>query len=69
MTNRWGKMKSVAHFMFLSSRITEDDYCSHEIKRLLLLGRKTIINLDSILKSRHITLPTEVHIVKIWFFQ
>ena len=57
-------------FIFLGSRITVDDNCSHEIKRHLLLGRKTMTNLDSILKSRDITLLTKVRIVKnYWFFQ
>ena len=51
-------------FIFLSSKITADGDCSHEIKRRLLLGRKAITNLDSILKRRVITLPTKVHIVK-----
>ena len=52
------------NFIFLDSKITADGDCSHEIKRLLLLGRKTVTNLDSILKSRDITLPTKFHIVK-----
>ena len=51
------------------SKITADDDCSHEIKRCLLLGRKTITNLDSILKSRDITLPTKICLVKLWLFQ
>ena len=51
-------------FSYLGSQITADDDCSHEIKRCLLLGRKVMINLDSILKSRDITLPTKVHLVK-----
>ena len=59
-----GKLKKVADFIFLGSKITADDDCSHEIKRCLLLGRKAVTNLDSILKSRDITLPTKVHIVK-----
>ena len=50
------------------SQITADGFCSHKIKRRLLLGRKVIINLDSIFKSRDITLPTKVHLVKVWFF-
>ena len=58
------KIETVADFIFLSSKITADGDCSHEIKRLLLLGRKTMTNLDSILKSRVITLPTEILIVK-----
>ena len=56
--------KTVADFMFLGSKITADGDCSHEIKRCLLLGRKVMTNLDSILKSRDITLPTKVHLVK-----
>ena len=54
----------VADFIFLGSKITADSDCSHEIKRRLLLGRKVMTNLDSILKSRDITLPTKVHVVK-----
>ena len=57
-------METVADFIFLGSKITADIDCSHEIKRHLLLGRKTMTNLDSILKSRDITLPTKVHLVK-----
>ena len=57
-------MKTVADFIFLGSKITADADCSHEIKRYLLLERKAIVNLDSILKSRDITLPTKVHLVK-----
>ena len=56
--------ETVADFVFLGSRITADGDCSHEIKRHLLLGRKVMTNLDSILKSRDITLPTKVHLVK-----
>ena len=59
-----GIMKTVRNFIFLGSKITADGDCSHEIKRHLLLGRKAITNLDSILKSRDITLPTKVHLVK-----
>ena len=55
---------AVADFNFLGSKITADGDCSHEIKRCLLLGRKVMTNLDSMLKSRDITLPTEVHLVK-----
>ena len=63
-------METVTDFIFLDSKIIADRDCSHEIKRLLLLGRKAMTNLDSILKSRDITLPTEVHTVKaIVFFQ
>ena len=60
--------ETVADFIFLGSRITADGDCSHEIKRCLLLGRKVMINLDSILKSRDITLPTKVHLVKAMAF-
>ena len=56
--------ETVAEFIFLGSKITEDGDCSHEIKRSLLLGRKVMTNLDSIFKSRDITLPTKVHLVK-----
>ena len=55
-------------FVFLGSKITTDGDCSHEIKRRLLLGRKVMTNLDSILKSRDITLPTKVHLVKAMVF-
>ena len=58
----------VADFIFLGSEITADGDCSHEIKRHLLLGRKVMTNLDSILKSRDITLSTKVQLVKVWFF-
>ena len=61
-------MKVVTDFLFMGSRITEDDDCSHEIRRRLLLGRKVTTNLDSVLKSRDITLPTEVHLVKAMVF-
>ena len=57
-------VETVSDFMFLCSKITADGDCSHEIKRRLLLGRKIMTNLDSILKSREITLPTKVHQVK-----
>ena len=57
-------VKTETNFIFLGSSITKDDDCSHEIKRYLLLGRKAMTNLDSILKIRDITLPTKVHIVK-----
>ena len=57
-------MEAVDDFIFLGSKITADGDCSHEIKRCLLLGRKVLSNLDSILKSRDITLPTKVHLVK-----
>ena len=59
---------TVADFIFLGSKITADGDCSHEIKRCLLLGRKVMKNLDSILKSRDITLPTKVHLVKAMVF-
>ena len=59
---------TVADFIFLGSKITADGDCSHEIKRRFLLGRKAMINLDSILKSRDITLPTKVHLVKALVF-
>ena len=61
-------METVTDFIFLGSEITEDGDCSHEVKRHLLLGRKAMTNLDSILKSRHITLPTKVHIIKAMVF-
>ena len=60
--------ETVAYFIFLGSKITADDDYSHKIKRHLLLGRKVIINLDSILKSKDITLPTKVHLVKAMVF-
>ena len=62
-------METVTDFIFLGSKITADGDCSHEIKRCSLLGRKTVTNWDSILKSRDITLPTKVHIVNIVVFQ
>ena len=61
-------METVRDFIFLGSKITADDACSHEIEMLLLLGRKVMTNLDSILKSRDITLPTKVHLVKAMIF-
>jgi len=57
-------VETVADFIFLGSKIIADGDCSHEIKRHLLLGRKTMINLDSILKNRDVILPTKVHLVK-----
>ena len=63
-----GKVETVTDFIFLDSKITEDGDCSHEIERRLLLGRKAITNLDSILKSRDITLPTKVRLVKAMVF-
>ena len=62
-------METEAEFILGGSKITADGDCSHEIKRSLLLGRKVMTNLDSILKSRDITLPTKVHLVKARFFQ
>jgi len=62
-------METVTDFIFWGSKITADGGCSQEIKRRLLLGRKTMTNLDSILKSRDITLPTKVHLVKSMVFQ
>ena len=61
-------METVRDFIFLGSQITADGDCSHEIKRRLLLGRKAMTNLDSILKSRDIILPTKVHLVKAMAF-
>ena len=61
-------METVPDFIFWGSKITADDDCSHEIKRCLLLGRKAMTNLDSILKRRHITLPTKVRLVKALVF-
>ena len=63
-----GKLETVADFIFLGSKITADGDCSHEIKRRLLLGSKVMTNLDSILKSRDITLPTNVRLVKAMVF-
>ena len=62
-------VETVADFIFLGSKISADGGCSYEIKRRLLLGRKVMTNLDNILKSRDITLPTKVHLVKALFFQ
>ena len=64
----WESLETVADFIFLGSRIIADGDCSHEIKRHLLLGRKVITKLDSIVKSREITLPTKVHLVKAMVF-
>ena len=61
-------METVKDFIFLGSKITADGDCSHEIKRSMLLGRKAVTNLDSILKSRDITLPTKVYLVKAMVF-
>ena len=68
MANRWGNNGNSDRLYFLGSKITADGDCSHEIKRCLLLGRKIMTNLDSILKSRDITLPTRVHLVKAMVF-
>ena len=67
MGNRWGNSGNSVRLYFLHSKITVDGDCSHEIKRLLLLGRKAMTNLDNIFKSRDITLPTKVHLVKAMF--
>ena len=64
----WETVETVSDFIFLGSKITADGECSHEIKRLLLLGRKVMTNLDSIFKRRDITLPTKVHLVKAMVF-
>ena len=69
MANKWENNGNSDRFIFLGSEITADGDCSHEIKRHLLLGKKAVINLDRYLKSRDITLPTKVHLVKLWFFQ
>ena len=68
MTNRCGNSGKVSDFIFLGSKVTADGDCSHEIKRHLLLGRKVMIYLDSILKSRDIMLPTKVRLVKAMVF-
>ena len=68
MANRWETVDTVADFIFLDSKITTDGDRSHEIKRRLLLGRKVMTNLDSILKSRDITLPSKVRLVKAMVF-
>ena len=68
MANRWETVETVADFIFWGSKITADGDCSHEIKRRLGLGRKAMTNLDSILKSRDITLLTKVFIVKATVF-
>ena len=68
MVNRWGNSGNSDRLYFLGSKITADGDCSHENKRRLLLGRKATTNLDSILKSRDITLPTKVHLVKAMLF-
>ena len=68
MANRWDTVETVRDFILGASKITADGDCSHEIKRCLLLGRKAVTNLDSILKSRDITLLTKVHLVKAMLF-
>ena len=68
MANRRGKVEAVTDFLFLGSKITSDGDHSHEIRRRLILGRKAMTNLDSVLKSKDITLLTEVHIVKAMVF-
>ena len=68
MGNRWGTVETVADFLLGSCKIIADGDCSHEIKRYLLLGRKVMTNLESILKSRDITLSTKVHLVKAMVF-
>ena len=65
MANRWG---TVTDLIFLGSKITADSDCTHEIKRCLLLGKQAMTNLDSIFKSRDVTLPTKVHLVKAMVF-
>ena len=69
MANRWGNNGNSEDFILEGSKITADGDCSHEIKRQLFLAIKAITSLDSILKSRDITLPTKVYLVKIRFFQ
>ena len=68
MANRWGNNGNSDRLYFLGSKITADGDCSNEIKRLLLLGRRAMTNLESILKSRDITLPTNAHLVKAMVF-
>ena len=68
MANRWGNNENSERVYFGGSKITVDGDCSHDIKRCLLLGRKAMTNLDSILKSRDINLPTNVHLVKAMVF-
>ena len=68
MRNRWGNKETVSDFILGGSKITADGDCSHEIKRGLLLGRKAMTNIDSILKSSDITLPAKVHLVKAMVF-
>ena len=68
MANRWETMETVTDFIVGGSKVTADGDCSHEIKRHLFLGRKVMTNLDSLLKSRDITLPTKIHLVKAMVF-
>ena len=68
MANRWKKVEAVRDFIFLGSKITVDGDCSHEIERCVLLGKKAMMNLDSILKSRDITLLKKVSVVKAMVF-
>ena len=68
MANRGGKVEVVTDFLFLGSKITADGDCSHEVRRQLLLGRKAMTNLDSVLKSRAITLSTKIQIIKAMIF-
>ena len=68
MGNRWGNSGNVANFIFRGSKITVDGDCSHEIKRHLLLRRKVMTNVDSIIKSRDIALPTKIHLFKAMVF-
>ena len=69
MANSWENVETLSDFIFLGFKINADGDCSHEIKRCLLLGKKAMTNLDSILKSRDITLPTKVYLVKAMVFQ
>ena len=68
MANRWGNNGNSEELYFRGLKFTADGDCSHEIKRCLLLGRKAMINLDNVLKSRDISLPTKVHLVKAMVF-
>ena len=68
MANRWETVETVTDFIFLGSKITADGDCGHEIKRRLLLGRKAMTNLDSLLKSRDIILPTKICLVRAMVF-
>ena len=68
MANRWENMETVTDFISVGFKITADGDCSHEIKRCLFLGRKAMTNLDSVLKSRDITLPSKVRLVKAMVF-